>query len=61
MKVSFAVFFCVIVGVTTAKHLVKDEFKGFEIDNDLDALQLVQDDIEYDDPRMEDFKITVNN
>lgn len=60
MKVTFAVFCCVIVGVTTAKHLVKEDFKGFETDDDLDDLQPMQDDIEYDDPRMEDFKLTVN-
>lgn len=35
MKVAFAIFFfCFILGVTTAKHLVNGEFKGFETDED---------------------------
>ena len=48
MKVTLAIFFCVILGVTTAKHLLDEEYKGFETAEDLSLAR--QEDIEYDDP-----------
>ena len=48
MKVTLAIFFCVILGVTTAKHLIDEEFKGFETAEDLSLTR--QDDTENDDP-----------
>lgn len=48
MKVTFAIFFCVILGVTTAKHLFNEEYKGFETGEDLSLAR--QEDTEYDDP-----------
>ena len=48
MKVTFAIFFCVILGVTTAKHLFDEENKGFETDEDLSLAR--QEDTKRDDP-----------
>lgn len=47
MKVTFAVFFCVILGLTTAKHLIDDEDKGFETAED-PSLAL-QEETKYND------------
>ena len=46
MKVTFAIFFCVILGFTTAKHLFDEEYQG--IAEDLSLAR--QGDTEYDDP-----------
>lgn len=48
MKVTFAIFFCVILGVTTAKHLFDEESKGFQTTEDLSLSR--QEDTQYDDP-----------
>lgn len=51
MKVSFAIFFFVILGVTSAKHLTKEEYKGFGTVDELDELYLpASDETEFDDP-----------
>ena len=48
MKVTLAIFFCVILGVTTAKHLLDEEYKDFETAEDLSLTR--QEDTENDDP-----------
>ena len=48
MKVTLATFFCVILGVTTAKHLLDEEYKDFETAEDLSLTR--QEDTENDDP-----------
>lgn len=48
MKVTFAIFFCVILGFTTAKHLLDEESKGFQTTEDLSLAR--QEDTQYDDP-----------
>ena len=49
MKVTFAIFFCVILGLTTAKHLLDEEYQGFETAKDL-SFARHQKDTQYDDP-----------
>ena len=48
MKITFAIFFCVILGFTTAKHLLDEKYQGFETAEDLSLNR--QKDTEYDDP-----------
>ncbi|KAL9972177.1 hypothetical protein ACROYT_G018433 [Oculina patagonica] len=38
MKIAFAIFLCVILGVTSAKHLINGEYEGFETDDDVAQL-----------------------
>lgn len=62
MKVTFAVFSRVILGLTTAKRLIDEEYKGFETAED-PSLAL-QEDTKYDDPeqmmKKQLFDITVS-
>lgn len=48
MKVTFAVFLCVILSLTTAKHLIDEKYKGFKTAGDPNLA--LQEDTEYDDP-----------
>ena len=49
MKVTFAIFFCVILGFTTARELIDEEYKGFETAEDPSLTR--QEDTENDDPQ----------
>lgn len=48
MRVTFAIFLCVILGLTTAKHLLDEKYQGSETPEDLSLGR--QKDTEYDDP-----------
>jgi len=48
MKVTFAIFFCVILGFATAKHLIDEEYKGFETAQDPSLAR--QEGTKNDDP-----------